>query len=167
MDGKYISWNCKLKNKNKNKLGVATLTPDKTAINKKVSDENRKLWFSKTGNKFMINEAGQKAIKSMFFNENENSKLNRHEYRKAFSRRVHGHFHRYTCGFLGSHLNWGLNLYVLLFLSSTFYQVVWNLRCHLVTELKSCHLIFYQLLQEVYLNGLVSTSLFLFNYHCS
>ena len=49
-------------------LGVS-----KTAINKKVSDENRKLWFSKTGNKFMINEAGQKAIKSMFFNENENS----------------------------------------------------------------------------------------------
>ena len=49
-------------------LGVS-----KTAINKKVSDENRKLWFSKTGNKFMINESGQKAIKSMFFNENENS----------------------------------------------------------------------------------------------
>ncbi|XIQ49414.1 DUF536 domain-containing protein (plasmid) [Enterococcus faecium] len=49
-------------------LGVS-----KTAINKKVSDENRKLWFSKTGNKFVINETGQKAIKSMFFNENENS----------------------------------------------------------------------------------------------
>ncbi|EMF0102917.1 DUF536 domain-containing protein [Enterococcus hirae] len=49
-------------------LGVS-----KTAINKKVSDENRKLWFSKIGNKFMINEAGQKAIKSMFFNKNENS----------------------------------------------------------------------------------------------
>lgn len=49
-------------------LGVS-----KTSINKKVSDENRKLWFSKIGNKFMINEAGQKAIKSMFFNENENS----------------------------------------------------------------------------------------------
>ncbi|WP_179185221.1 DUF536 domain-containing protein, partial [Enterococcus faecium] len=45
----------------------------KTAINKKVSDENRKLWFSKIGNKFVINETGQKAIKSMFFNENENS----------------------------------------------------------------------------------------------
>ncbi|TYQ77244.1 DUF536 domain-containing protein, partial [Enterococcus faecium] len=43
------------------------------AINKKVSDENRKLWFSKIGNKFVINETGQKAIKSMFFNENENS----------------------------------------------------------------------------------------------
>ncbi|HCR4139608.1 TPA: DUF536 domain-containing protein, partial [Enterococcus faecium] len=49
-------------------LGVS-----KTAINKKVSDENRKLWFSKIGNKFVINETGQKAIKSMFFNENENS----------------------------------------------------------------------------------------------
>ncbi|SPX04267.1 Uncharacterised protein [Enterococcus faecium] len=42
-------------------LGVS-----KTAINKKVSDENRKLWFSKIGNKFVINETGQKAIKSMF-----------------------------------------------------------------------------------------------------
>lgn len=51
-------------------LGVS-----KTAINKKVSDENRKLWFSKIGNKFMINEAGQKAIKSMFFNENSNQQL--------------------------------------------------------------------------------------------
>ena len=49
-------------------LGVS-----KTAINKKVSDKNRKLWFSKIGNKFVINETGQKAIKSMFFNENENS----------------------------------------------------------------------------------------------
>ncbi|HBK6879711.1 TPA: DUF536 domain-containing protein [Enterococcus faecium] len=49
-------------------LGVS-----KTAINKKVSDENRKLWFSKIGNKFVINETGQEAIKSMFFNENENS----------------------------------------------------------------------------------------------
>ncbi len=49
-------------------LGVS-----KTAINKKVSDENRKLWFSKIGNKFVINETGQKAIKSIFFNENENS----------------------------------------------------------------------------------------------
>ncbi|EGP4912726.1 DNA-binding protein [Enterococcus faecium] len=49
-------------------LGVS-----KTAINKKVSDENRKLWFSKIGNKFVINETGQKAIKSVFFNENENS----------------------------------------------------------------------------------------------
>ncbi|EME3582386.1 DUF536 domain-containing protein [Enterococcus hirae] len=49
-------------------LGVS-----KTAINKKVSDENRKLWFAKIGNKFVINETGQKAIKSMFFTENENS----------------------------------------------------------------------------------------------
>ena len=49
-------------------LGVS-----KTAINKKVSDENRKLWFSKIGNKFVINETGQKALKSMFFHDNENS----------------------------------------------------------------------------------------------
>ncbi|MEB7953784.1 DUF536 domain-containing protein [Enterococcus faecalis] len=51
-------------------LGVS-----KTAINKKVSDENRKLWFAKIGNKFVINEVGQKAIKSMFLTENKN--LNR------------------------------------------------------------------------------------------
>ena len=48
---------------------------NKTAINKKVSKENRKLWFSKVGNKFVINDIGQKAIKSMFYSENEN--LNR------------------------------------------------------------------------------------------
>ncbi|EGP5233916.1 DNA-binding protein [Enterococcus faecium] len=51
-------------------LGVS-----KTAINKKVSKENRKLWFSKVGNKFVINDIGQKAIQSMFYSENEN--LNR------------------------------------------------------------------------------------------
>ncbi|HBI1562909.1 TPA: DUF536 domain-containing protein [Enterococcus faecalis] len=50
-------------------LGVS-----KTAINKKVSDENRKLWFAKIGNKFVINEIGQIAIKSMFLTENENLK---------------------------------------------------------------------------------------------
>ncbi|EMF0076330.1 helix-turn-helix domain-containing protein [Enterococcus hirae] len=50
-------------------LGVS-----KTAINKKVSDENRKLWFAKIGNKFLINEIGQIAIKSMFLTENENLK---------------------------------------------------------------------------------------------
>ncbi|HFD0867425.1 TPA: DUF536 domain-containing protein [Enterococcus faecium] len=49
-------------------LGVS-----KTAINKKVSDKNRKLWFAKIGNKFVINETGQKAIKSMFFTNNANS----------------------------------------------------------------------------------------------
>ncbi|EMF0144901.1 DUF536 domain-containing protein [Enterococcus hirae] len=48
-------------------LGVS-----KTAISKKVSDENRKLWFVKIGNKFLINEVGQKAIKSMFISENAN-----------------------------------------------------------------------------------------------
>ncbi|EME7152103.1 DUF536 domain-containing protein [Enterococcus faecium] len=51
-------------------LGVS-----KTAINKKVSDKNRKLWFSKIGNKFVINDIGQKAIKSMFYSKKEN--LNR------------------------------------------------------------------------------------------
>ncbi|EPN9369018.1 DUF536 domain-containing protein [Enterococcus hirae] len=50
-------------------LGVS-----KTAISKKVSDENRKLWFAKIGNKFLINEIGQIAIKSMFLTENENLK---------------------------------------------------------------------------------------------
>ena len=42
-------------------LGVS-----KTAINKKVTDRERKLWFSKIGNKFVINEDGQKSIKRMF-----------------------------------------------------------------------------------------------------
>ena len=42
-------------------LGVS-----KTAINKKVSDSERKQWFSKKGNRFLVNEIGQNAIKSMF-----------------------------------------------------------------------------------------------------
>jgi len=42
-------------------LGVS-----KTAINKKVTDRERKVWFSKIGNKFVINEDGQKSIKRMF-----------------------------------------------------------------------------------------------------
>ena len=42
-------------------LGVS-----KTAINKKVTDRERKLWFSKIGNKFVINEDVQKTIKRMF-----------------------------------------------------------------------------------------------------
>ncbi|MDG6163256.1 DNA-binding protein [Lactococcus formosensis] len=52
-------------------LGVS-----KTAINKKVTDRERKLWFSKIGNKFVINEDGQKSIKRMFegFTENQESK---------------------------------------------------------------------------------------------
>jgi vancomycin resistance protein YoaR len=45
-------------------LGVS-----KTAINKKVTERERKLWFSKIGNKFVINERGQKVIKSMFEKE--------------------------------------------------------------------------------------------------
>ncbi|WP_461223190.1 DNA-binding protein [Lactococcus cremoris] len=48
-------------------LGVS-----KTAINKKVTDRERKLWFSKIGNKFVINEDGQKSINRMFEGLNEN-----------------------------------------------------------------------------------------------
>ena len=48
-------------------LGVS-----KTAINKKVTDRERKLWFSKIGNKFVINEDGQKSIKRMFERVTEN-----------------------------------------------------------------------------------------------
>ena len=48
-------------------LGVS-----KTAINKKVTDRERKLWFSKIGNKFLINEDGQKSIKRMFEGLTEN-----------------------------------------------------------------------------------------------
>lgn len=48
-------------------LGVS-----KTAISKRVSTKNRKLWFTKIGNKFVINESGQKAIKSMFESDNRN-----------------------------------------------------------------------------------------------
>ena len=50
-------------------LGVS-----KTAINKKVSDSERKQWFSKNGNRFLVNEIGQKAIKSMFSSDIENRK---------------------------------------------------------------------------------------------
>lgn len=48
-------------------LGVS-----KTAINKKVTDRERKLWFAKIGNKFVINEDGQKSIKRMFEGLTEN-----------------------------------------------------------------------------------------------
>lgn len=48
-------------------LGVS-----KTAINKKVTDRERKLWFAKIGNKFVINEDGQKSIKRMFDGAREN-----------------------------------------------------------------------------------------------
>ena len=50
-------------------LGVS-----KTAINKKVSDKERKQWFSKIGNRFLINETGQKSIKSMFSRNTNNHK---------------------------------------------------------------------------------------------
>src|SRR5574337_1224548 len=48
-------------------LGVS-----KTAINKKVTDRERKLWFAKIGNKFVINEDDQKSIKRMFEGVTEN-----------------------------------------------------------------------------------------------
>ena len=50
-------------------LGVS-----KTAINKKVSDSERKQWFSKKGNRFLVNEIGQNAIKSMFSYDTNNRK---------------------------------------------------------------------------------------------
>lgn len=50
-------------------LGVS-----KTAINKKVSDSERKQWFSKKGNRFLVNEIGQNAIKSMFLRDINNRK---------------------------------------------------------------------------------------------
>ncbi|MFH7309034.1 DNA-binding protein [Weissella paramesenteroides] len=50
-------------------LGVS-----KTAINKKVSDSERKQWFSKKGNRFLVNEIGQNAIKSMFLHDINNRK---------------------------------------------------------------------------------------------
>ena len=57
-------------------LGVS-----KTAINKKVTDRERKLWFSKIGNKFVINEDGQKSIKRMFegLTENQESQTENQE----------------------------------------------------------------------------------------
>ncbi|WP_273713949.1 DNA-binding protein [Leuconostoc mesenteroides] len=50
-------------------LGVS-----KTAINKKVSDSERKQWFSKKGNRFLVNEIGQDAIKAMFSYDINNRK---------------------------------------------------------------------------------------------
>lgn len=50
-------------------LGVS-----KTAINKKVSDSERKQWFSKNGNRFLVNENGQKAIRKMFLSGIDNHK---------------------------------------------------------------------------------------------
>ncbi|MDQ2126455.1 DNA-binding protein [Weissella cibaria] len=50
-------------------LGVS-----KTAINKKVSDSERKQWFSKKGNRFLVNEIGQDAIRSMFSYDIDNRK---------------------------------------------------------------------------------------------
>lgn len=57
-------------------LGVS-----KTAINKKVTDRERKLWFSKIGNKFVINEDGQKSIKRMFEGVTENQESQTENFR--------------------------------------------------------------------------------------
>lgn len=46
----------------------------KTAINKKVSDSERKQWFSKKGNRFLVNETGQDAIRAMFSYDINNRK---------------------------------------------------------------------------------------------
>jgi len=46
----------------------------KTAINKKVSDSERKQWFSKKGNRFLVNETGQNAIRAMFSYDINNRK---------------------------------------------------------------------------------------------
>ena len=66
-----MSDNLKTRKELADELGVS-----KTAINKKVTDRERKLWFSKIGNKFVINEDGQKSIKRMFegLTENQESK---------------------------------------------------------------------------------------------
>ena len=57
-------------------LGVS-----KTAINKKVTDRERKLWFSKIGNKFVINEDGQKSIKRMIVGLTETQESQREHFR--------------------------------------------------------------------------------------
>ncbi|XRF76445.1 DNA-binding protein [Pediococcus acidilactici] len=41
---------------------------------KKVSDSERKQWFSKNGNRFLVNENGQKAIRTMFLSGIDNHK---------------------------------------------------------------------------------------------
>lgn len=44
----------------------------KTAISKKVNEKQKKTWFAKIGNQFVINEEGQEAIKSMFKSTKKN-----------------------------------------------------------------------------------------------
>ena len=53
----------------------------KTAINKKVTKEIRATYFSKIGNKFVINEEGQRIIKDLFSDsiENDDSKIDNRE----------------------------------------------------------------------------------------
>lgn len=57
----------------------------KTAINKKVTREIRATYFSKIGNKFVINEEGQRIIKDLFSNsiENDDSKIDNQETQTA------------------------------------------------------------------------------------
>ena len=44
----------------------------KTAISKKVTETQKKKWFTKIGNQFVISEEGQKVIKSMFISDKKN-----------------------------------------------------------------------------------------------
>lgn len=48
----------------------------KTAISKKVTEQQKKTWFAKIGNQFVINEEGQKAIKAMFDSVENNQSQN-------------------------------------------------------------------------------------------
>jgi len=54
----------------------------KTAINKKVNENQKRKHFSKIGNKFVIDEEGQKLIKGMFLSENANYRKLESENRK-------------------------------------------------------------------------------------
>lgn len=57
----------------------------KTAINKKVTKEIRATYFSKIGNKFVINEEGQRIIRDLFSDsiENDDSKIDNRETQTA------------------------------------------------------------------------------------
>ena len=57
------------------------LSISKTAINKKIDENFKRKHFSKNGNKFLIDEDGQKIIKSMFIipNQKQQSKTKTNE----------------------------------------------------------------------------------------
>ncbi len=46
----------------------------KTAISKKVTETQKKKWFTKIGNQFVISEEGQKVIKSMFISDKKTNR---------------------------------------------------------------------------------------------